>query len=86
MLIKQIQNFSDTAFLCLVEFAPQSFTQLIVTIQPDGLIDFGPINPEFTNLPGFDRMKEDLQKYANGEPLVLELEYVNVDDVLSIEV
>lgn len=85
MKIMEIKNFSESAFLCLVELDLQTATQLIVTVQPDGRIDFGPINSEFTNLPGFGRMKEELQKYADGEVLVLGVEY-NDNDLLPIKV
>lgn len=84
MKIMQIQNFSETAFLCLVEIAPQTTTQLIVNVSPDGSIDFGPINSEFTNLPGFARMKEELQKYANGDVLVMEVEYNVTEENLPV--
>lgn len=84
MKIIEIKNFSETAFLCLVEIAPQTATQLIINVSPDGLIDFGPINSEFTKLPGFDKMKEDLQKYANGDTLVMGVEYHVTEENLPV--
>ena len=79
MTLLEIKRFSETADLCVIQI-PEGIVQLLVNM-PDGeSIDFGPIDEGFTKRPGFDKMKETLQGYADGNCILLPQEFFDYEE------